>query len=36
MLQTNGDRTRANRLLDRFLTEELETGPCASRSTLTQ
>jgi aromatic ring hydroxylase len=26
MLQTNGDRTRANRLLDRFLTEELETG----------
>ena len=27
MLQTNGDRTRANRLLDRFLTEELETGP---------
>jgi 4-hydroxyphenylacetate 3-monooxygenase len=36
MLQTNGDRTRANRLLDRFLTEELETGPSASRSTLTQ
>jgi aromatic ring hydroxylase len=26
-LQANGDRTRVNRLLDRFLSEELETGP---------
>ena len=25
--EVNGDRTRANRLLDRFLSEELETGP---------
>src|SRR5882724_11592879 len=36
MLQTNGDRTRANRLLDRFLGEELETGPSAFRPALIQ
>lgn len=35
-LQVNGDRTRANRLLDRFLSEELETGPGAIRPVLTQ
>jgi aromatic ring hydroxylase len=35
-LHVNGDRTRANRLLDRFLSEELEIGPNASRSALTQ
>ena len=35
-LQTNGDRTRADRLLDRFLSEELETGPGVSRPAFTQ
>lgn len=29
-LQVDGDRTRANRLLDRFLSEELEIGPSVS------
>ena len=35
-LQVNGDRTRANRLLDRFLSEELEIGPSAFRPALIQ
>src|SRR3954452_18753787 len=35
-LQFSGDRTRANRLLDRFLTEEVEAGPGAFQPTLMQ
>ena len=35
-LQISGDRTRANRLLDRFLTEELETGESAFRPAFIQ
>jgi hypothetical protein len=31
-LQAFSDRTRANRLLDRFLGEELEAGPSAFRT----
>jgi len=35
-LQVNGDRTRADRLLERFLAEELEDGPSKSWPARTQ